>query len=86
MAVQDWDDNELGMMLAVVDKMSRIIAHVGGGEQGSHVLKKLKVSMLFGVGATTCRLLCSAVFTVHWWCLEAPKDTAYHEDERSYAI
>ena len=43
---QDWDDNELGMMLAVVTKMSRIIAHVGSGEQGSHVLRKLKVSLL----------------------------------------
>ena len=42
-ALQDWDDNELGLMLAVVTKMSRIIAHVGSGDQGSHVLRKLKV-------------------------------------------
>jgi hypothetical protein len=43
---QNWDDNELGMMEAVVTKMSRIIAHVGSGEKGSHVLQKLQVSSL----------------------------------------
>ncbi len=40
---QKWDDNELGMMEAVVTKMSRIIAHVSSGEKGSHVLQKLQV-------------------------------------------
>lgn len=41
--LQKWDDNELGMMEAVVTKMSRIIAHVSSGEKGSHVLQKLQV-------------------------------------------
>ena len=44
MGWQKWDDNELGMMEAVVTKMSRIIAHVSSGEKGSHVLHKLQVS------------------------------------------
>ncbi len=43
MGWQKWDDNELGMMEAVVTKMSRIIAHVSSGEKGSHVLHKLQV-------------------------------------------
>ncbi len=43
-AVQRWDDNELGMMEAVVTKMSRIVAHVGIGERGKHVVQQLQVS------------------------------------------
>ena len=42
-AVQTRDDNELGMMEAVVTKMSRIIAHVGIGEKGKHVVQQLQV-------------------------------------------
>ena len=41
---QRWDDNELGMMEAVVTKMSRIIAHVGIGEKGKHVVQQLQVA------------------------------------------
>ncbi|KAK9915025.1 hypothetical protein WJX75_003738 [Coccomyxa subellipsoidea] len=40
---EKWDDNELGMMEAVVTKMSRIIAHVSSGEKGGHVLHKLQM-------------------------------------------
>ncbi len=41
--MQRRDDNELGMMEAVVTKMSRIIAHVGIGEKGKHVVQQLQV-------------------------------------------
>ena len=44
--VQRWDDNELGMMEAVVTKMSRIIAHMGIGEKGKHVVQQLQASHL----------------------------------------
>lgn len=44
--MQKWDDNELGMMEAVVTKMSRIIAHVGIGEKGKHVVQQLQVSTM----------------------------------------
>ena len=43
-AAQRWDDNELGMMEAVVTKMSRVIAHVGIGEKGKHVVQQLQVT------------------------------------------
>ena len=42
--MQRRDDNELGMMEAVVTKMSRIIAHMGIGEKGKHVVQQLQVS------------------------------------------
>ena len=41
--MQRRDDNELGMMEAVVTKMSRIIAHVGTGQRGKHVVQQLQV-------------------------------------------
>ena len=44
--MQRWDDNELGMMEAVVTKMSRIIAHMGIGEKGKHVVQQLQASHL----------------------------------------
>ena len=44
--VQRRDDNELGMMEAVVTKMSRIIAHMGIGEKGKHVVQQLQVCHL----------------------------------------
>lgn len=52
------------MMEAVVTKMSRIIAHVGSGEKGSHVLQKLQVCFY----ESHCLLMC-CMGSFSWCCL-----------------
>ena len=52
-SLQKWDDNELGMMEAVVTKMSRIIAHMGIGEKGKHVVQQLQVGTLASLASCT---------------------------------